>query len=91
MNTPKLSTSGGYASAGQDLSIENIGNSAAAQEARRRRNRSTPKITIQTGAVTQMNGTNFVTTQELANAVQSSVAQTMNYIEAGGERHYLGM
>lgn len=113
MNTPKLSGSGGYAFPGQDLSIENIGNSPAAQEARRRRNRqqetelvseiingvahitqrkkSSPKITIQTGAVTQMNGTNFVTTQELANAVQSSVAQTMNYIEAGGERQYLGM
>tara|TARA_R100000781_G_scaffold10640_1_gene10029 strand:- start:6203 stop:7903 length:1701 start_codon:yes stop_codon:yes gene_type:complete len=65
--------------------------SSAIQQSASRSRRKTPNININTGAVTQMENKNYVTTQDLANAVQSSVAQTMNYIEAGGERHYLGM
>ena len=36
------------------------------------------QISIQTGPVTQMNGTNYVTTQDLSRAVQSGVQQTLN-------------
>ena len=48
-----------------------------------------PNINIQTGNVTQMDGTNYVTTSDLQNAVSSATQQTMNYIQAGGVTHYL--
>tara|TARA_B100000676_G_scaffold124890_1_gene124372 strand:- start:6652 stop:8451 length:1800 start_codon:yes stop_codon:yes gene_type:complete len=48
-----------------------------------------PNINIQTGNVVQMNNTNYVTTNDLQNAVQSSVSQTMNYLQAGGVTYYL--
>ena len=41
--------------------------------------------------VTQFEGNNYVTTQDLQNAVQESVGQTMNYLEAEGVRYNLGM
>ena len=50
-----------------------------------------PNINIKTGDVTQIDGTNYVTTRDLTNAVQSSVKQTMNYLEADGVRYDLGM
>jgi len=40
----------------------------------------TPPINIQTGPVTQMNGANYVTTQDMARAVQSGVRQTLNML-----------
>jgi tape measure domain-containing protein len=40
----------------------------------------TPSISIQTGPVTQMNGTNYVTTQDMRRAVQSGVEQTLKLI-----------
>ena len=48
-----------------------------------------PNINIQTGSVTQMEGTNYVTTDDLQQAVQSATTQTMSYIQAGGVTHYL--
>ena len=48
-----------------------------------------PNVNIKTGNVTQFGGTNYVTTKDLQKAVQSGVAQTMNYIQAGGVKHYL--
>jgi len=39
-----------------------------------------PAINIQTGPVTQMDGANYVTTQDMARAVQSGVRQTFNMI-----------
>jgi len=41
---------------------------------------STPTVSIQTGPVTQMNGTNYVTTQDLGRAVQFGVQQTLNLV-----------
>jgi phage-related protein len=38
---------------------------------------STAQVSIQTGPVTQMNGSQFVTTQDLSSAVQSGVEQTL--------------
>jgi len=38
---------------------------------------SSANVSIQTGPVTQMNGTNFVTTQDLSRAVQAGVDQTL--------------
>jgi len=38
------------------------------------------QVSIQTGPVTQMNGTNYVTTQDLSNAVQAGVNQTLNLL-----------
>lgn len=55
------------------------------------RNRKPPKIDIQTGNVMNFEGTNYVTTTDLQNAVQSGIMQTMNYIEAEGVRYNLGM
>ena len=37
-------------------------------------------VSIQTGPVTQMNGTNYVTTEDLSTAIQSSVNQTLNLL-----------
>lgn len=39
-----------------------------------------PNVNITTGAVTQMDGTNFITTNDLASAVQSGINQTLNLI-----------
>tara|TARA_Y100000114_G_scaffold143269_1_gene150640 strand:+ start:346 stop:2052 length:1707 start_codon:yes stop_codon:yes gene_type:complete len=39
-----------------------------------------PNVNITTGAVTQMDGTNFITTNDLAAAVKSSIDQTINLI-----------
>jgi len=41
---------------------------------------STANVSIQTGPVTQMNGTNYVTTQDLSRAVQAGVQQTLNLL-----------
>ena len=43
------------------------------------------QVSIQTGPVTQMNGTNYVTTQDLSRAVQAGVNQTLNLL-AGDSR-----
>lgn len=49
-------------------------------------------VSIQTGPVTQMNGTNFVTTQDLSRAVQASVNQTLSLIAGDGSvRRQLGL
>ena len=49
-------------------------------------------VNIQTGPVTQMNGTNFVTTQDLSRAVQSGVNQTLDMIRRDSSvRASLGM
>ena len=39
---------------------------------------STAQVSIQTGPVTQMDGTNFITTQDMSRAVQAGVQQTLN-------------
>lgn len=41
----------------------------------------TPSVNITTGAVTQMDGTNFITTKDLASAVQSGIDQTINLLQ----------
>jgi tape measure domain-containing protein len=38
------------------------------------------QVSIQTGPVTQMNGTNFVTTQDLSSAVSAGVSQTLSLL-----------
>jgi hypothetical protein len=49
-------------------------------------------VSIQTGPVTQMNGTNYVTTQDLSRAVQAGVNQTLSLIAGDGSvRRQLGM
>ena len=51
-----------------------------------------PSISIQTGPVTQMNGVNYVTTQEMARAVQTGVRQTLNMLRNDGSaRQVVGM
>ena len=51
-----------------------------------------PAISIQTGPVTQMNGVNYVTTQEMTRAVQSGVRQTLNMLRNDGSaRRVVGM
>ena len=42
----------------------------------------TPNVNITTGAVTQMDGTNFVTTKDLVSAVQSGIDQTLGLIQS---------
>ena len=57
-----------------------VGSSRASQS----RNSTTtikPQISIQTGPVMQMNGTNYVTMQDLGRAVQTGVRQTLNIIQ----------
>ena len=50
------------------------------------------QISIQTGPVTQMNGTNYVTTQDLSRAVQSGVQQTINMMRNDrGTRQAVGL
>ena len=49
-------------------------------------------VNIQTGPVTQMNGQNFVTTQEMTKAVQAGVQQTLDLIRRDGNvRTQLGL
>ena len=49
-------------------------------------------VSIQTGPVTQMNGTNYVTTSDLSRAVQAGVNQTLSLIAGDGSvRRQLGM
>ena len=51
-----------------------------------------PTISIQTGPVMQMNGTNYVTTQDLSSAVQSGVQQTLNMMRNDrGTRRAVGL
>ena len=51
-----------------------------------------PPINIQTGPVMQMNGVNYVTTQEMARAVQTGVRQTLNMLRNDGSaRQVVGM
>ena len=41
-------------------------------------------VSIQTGPVTQMNGQNFVTAEDMSNAVQAGVEQTLQFIRQDG-------
>ena len=51
-----------------------------------------PTINIQTGPVTQMNGTNYVTAQDMSRAVQSGVQQTINMMRNDrGTRRAVGL
>lgn len=51
-----------------------------------------PAISIQTGPVTQMDGANYVTTQDMARAVQSGVRQTLNMLRNDSSaRRVVGM
>jgi TP901 family phage tail tape measure protein len=51
-----------------------------------------PTISIQTGPVMQMNGTNYVTTQDLSSAVQAGVQQTLNMMRNDrGTRRSIGL
>ena len=50
------------------------------------------QVSIQTGPVTQMNGQNFVTTQDLSSAVQAGVQQTLNMMRNDrGTRRAVGL
>ena len=52
----------------------------------------TPSVNIQTGPVTQMSGTNYVTTQEMGRAVQAGVRQTLDIIRSDiGARSAMGL
>ena len=86
-----------------DGSVKIFQHAATAQEKRERSqnvinkktgigsNKKPPNVNIQTGDVRNFEGTNYVTTSDLQNAVQSGVMQTMNYLEADGVRYNLGM
>jgi SLT domain-containing protein len=51
-----------------------------------------PSISIQTGPVVQMDGVNYVTTQDMNRAVQSGVWQTLNMLRNDGSaRRVVGM
>ena len=51
-----------------------------------------PQVRIQTGPVTQMNGTNYVTAQDMSRAVQSGVQQTINMMRNDrGTRQAVGL
>ena len=51
-----------------------------------------PTISIQTGPVMQINGQNYVTTQDLSSAVQSGVQQTLNMMRNDrGTRRLVGL
>lgn len=53
---------------------------------------ASPTISIQTGPVTQMNGTNYVSTQDLSRAVQAGVQQTMTLLRNDrGTRRMVGL
>ncbi len=45
---------------------------------------SNANVSIQTGPVTQMNGNNYVTTQDMTAAVQAGVKQTLDLIRRDG-------
>lgn len=45
---------------------------------------STASVSIQTGPVTQMEGKNFVTTQQMAQAVEAGVMQTLEFLQNDG-------
>ena len=50
------------------------------------------QVSIQTGPVTQMNGQNYVTTQDLSRAVQAGVQQTLNMMRNDrGTRRAVGL
>ena len=50
------------------------------------------QVSIQTGPVTQMNGANYVTTQDLSRAVQAGVQQTLNMMRNDrGTRRAVGL
>jgi hypothetical protein len=50
------------------------------------------QVSIQTGPVTQMNGTNYVTTQDMSRAVQSGVSQTLAMLRNDrGTRRAVGL
>jgi len=52
----------------------------------------TAQVSIQTGPVTQMDGQNFVTTQDLSRAVQAGVQQTLNMMRNDrGTRRAVGL
>ena len=57
-------------------------------EIKQKNNPKPPNINIKTGNVTQMDGTNYVTTSDLQKAVSSATTQTMNYLQAGGVTYY---
>ncbi len=51
-----------------------------------------PNVNITTGAVTQMDGTNFITTNDLSSAVQSGIDQTLSLLQSDlRTRRSLGM
>lgn len=53
---------------------------------------SSASVSIQTGPVTQMDGKNFVTTQDMSRAVQNGVQQTLDIIRRdSGVRSQLGL
>tara|TARA_R110002020_G_scaffold38131_2_gene114918 strand:- start:3824 stop:5419 length:1596 start_codon:yes stop_codon:yes gene_type:complete len=53
---------------------------------------SNANVSIQTGPVTQMNGSNYVTTQDMSAAVQAGVKQTLDLIRRDGNvRSSLGI
>ena len=53
---------------------------------------SSANVSIQTGPVTQMNGTNYVTTQDMGKAVQAGIQQTLDLIRRDGNvRTQLGL
>lgn len=53
---------------------------------------STANVSIQTGPVTQMNGQNFVTTQDMSKAVSAGVQQTLDVLRRDGNvRSQLGL
>ena len=45
---------------------------------------SSANVSIQTGPVTQMDGKNFVSTQQMSAAVQAGVEQTLEIIRRDG-------
>lgn len=52
----------------------------------------TPTVSIQTGPVTQMNGQNYVTTQDMSRAVQAGVQQTLDLMRNDrGTRRAVGL
>jgi len=53
---------------------------------------SSARVSIQTGPVTQMNGTNYVTTQDMSRAVQAGVNQTLAMLRNDmGTRRAVGL
>lgn len=102
---PKPYVSGGYASSPTTAMISGGGNAAvpsktASSAASYLSTPSTssgssgkaPSISIQTGPVVQMDGVNYVTTQDMNRAVQSGVRQTLNMLRNDSSaRRIVGM